>query len=83
MTGFETLFDKSLNTLSHAEIKDFSIHLKVRFGDEAANCADYFVHKHEEVGDFPRAQVWQAIASGIKANDAARGSETNRVNSLH
>jgi len=83
MASFETLFVKSLNKPSHEEIQGFAIHLKVRLGDEAATTADYFVREHEEAGDFQRARMWQAVASSIKINDAARVPDTNRVNGLH
>ncbi len=83
MVSFETLLAKSLNKPSHGEIQDFAIHLKVRFGDEAASTAEYLVQEHEEAGDFQRAQMWRTVASSIKINDAARCPDINKVNGLH
>jgi len=83
MTSFETFSAENLNRPSYGEIRDFAIHLKIRFGDEAASTADYFTQKHQEAGDFLRAKLWQKISSSIKTNDAARISGANRVNSIH
>jgi len=83
MASFETLSTENLNKPSYGEIRDFAIHLKIRFGDEAASTADYFTQKHEEAGDFLRAKIWHTISSSIKANDIARISGADRVNSMH
>jgi len=83
MASFETLSIKDLNKPSYGEIRDFAIHLKVRFGDEAASTADYFIQKHEDAGDLLRANMWQAVSSSIKANDATHSSNPIRVNNLH
>lgn len=83
MASFETLSAENLNRPSYGEIRDFAIHLKVRFGDEAASTADFFVQKHEESQDFLRAEIWRTVASSIKTNDIARGDSANRVNSIH
>ncbi len=83
MTGFETLSTTNINTPSYEEIRDFAIHLKVRFGAKAASTADYFMQKHQEAGDFRRAEMWQKVSSSLKTNDAAHSLNPNRVNGLH
>jgi len=81
MTSFDTLSTANINTASYEEIRDFAIDLKVRFGARAASTADYFMHKHEEAGDFVRAAMWQKVSSSLKINDAAHSLNPNRVNS--
>jgi len=83
MASFETFSAENLNRTSYGEIRDFAIHLKIRFGDEAASTADYFTQKHAEAGDFLRAEIWQKVSSSIKVNDAARLSSADKVNSIH
>ncbi len=83
MASFETVSAKNLNEPSYGEIQEFAIDLKVRFGVKAASTADYFVQKHQEAGDFLRAEMWQTVSSSIKANDSAHGSLANKVNAIH
>jgi len=83
MASFETVSARNINEPSYGEIQEFAIDLKVRFGVKAASTADYFVQKHQETGDFLRAEMWQAVSSSIKANDAARSSVANKVNVTH
>jgi len=83
MTSFDTLSNANINTPSYEEIRDFAIHLKVRFGARAASTADYFMQKHQEAGDFPRAEMWQKVSSSLKINNTAHRPNPNRVNSIH
>jgi hypothetical protein len=83
MASFDTLSTANINTPSYEEIRDFAIHLKVRFGAKAVPTADYFMHKHLDAGDFLRAEMWQKVSSNLKINDAAPGLTPNRVNGPH
>jgi len=83
MTSFETVSAENLNKPSYDEIRDFAIHLKVRFGCKAASTADYMAKEHEQAGDFVRAEMWRAVFSSLKANDAIHNVGTDMVNSLH
>jgi len=83
MASFETLSAKNLNRPSYEEIQSLAIHLKVRFGAEAASTADYFIEQHQQAGDFRRAQIWRTVSSSIRANDSACHATINRVNSVN
>lgn len=83
MTDFGTLNVKYLNKLSQEEIKQFAIHLKVRFGEQAVQTADYLALSHEHAGDFERANMWRTVSSSLKINQVAPSGLANKVNTQH
>ena len=83
MTSFETVSTENLNKPSYEEIRDFAIHLKVRFGCKATSTADYLAKEHEQAGDLCRAEMWRAVFSSLKANEAAHSIGADMVNRLH
>jgi hypothetical protein len=83
MTSFDTVSTENLNKPSYEEIRDFAIRLKIRFGRKAASTADYMAKEHEQAGDFCRAEMWRAVFSSLKANEAAHSVDADMVNRLH
>lgn len=82
MASFDTNTAETNQKPSYREIRDFAVHLKVRFGHEAATTADYFAQEHELIGDVLRADVWRTVSASIKANDATHHVGVNKVNAI-
>ncbi len=83
MTSFETVSTENLNKSSYEETRKFAIHLKVRLGDKAISTADYMAKEHAQAGDLLRAQMWRAVFSSLKANEAAHSRGADMVNGPH